>query len=281
MKHKYFKKLLAVLFLIVFAAGLFFVAKKSPTSVNADTGAPVTITATYNSSTGQLDTSGSYAWEECEPGEETNILGFAVFINDGTPANNDSNALDGAGMHLANGGNPCEVTPDNWVDNSHVLSSVPTNVCVVVYDVRADDSADPGGIHSTIGAGGDYNTDNSWDANGDSYPEGSCTEPTVISIPTPTQAPSGGGVGGTGGGDGRSDGLGCASRDCSGNLVAQKQVLGVSTVQKQGEVLGASTFAKTGAFDSALATLEQMFGVFISSIGMLVYGKRKKSQKRE
>lgn|SRR3989338_3958535 len=226
------KKLLTVLFLIVLAAGLFFVAKKSPTTVNADTGAPVTITATYNSSTGQLDASGSYAWEECEPGEETNILGFAVFINDGTPENNNSNALDGAGMHLANGGNPCEVTPDNWVDNSHVLSSAPTNVCVVVYDVRADDSADPGGIHSTIGAGGNYNTDNSWDANGDSYPEGSCTEPTVITpeepTPTPTQTPNVGGPG-----DGRSDNLGCSTHDCSnqpsGQVLGTQSVLGLST----------------------------------------------------
>ena len=289
------KKLLAVLFLIVFTAGLFFVAKKSPTFVNADTGAPVTITATYNSSTGQLDTSGSYAWIECEPGEQTNILGFAVFINGGTPADNNSNALDGAGMHLANSGNPCEVTPDNWADNSHVLSSAPTNVCVVVYDVRADDSADPGGTHSTIGAGADYNIDNSWNANGNSYPKGSCTEPTIItptpeceegdcttptptSTPTPTQTLN---VGGPGAGDGGSDGLGCASRDCSGNPAPQQTVLGASTVQKQGQVLGASTFAKTGAFDSTLATLEQMFGLFISSVGMLVYGKKKKSQKRE
>ncbi|GEM_PF-5232522 len=288
------KKLSAVLFLIVFTAGLFLVAKKSPTSVNADTGAPVTITATYNSGTGQLDTSGSYAWVECEPGEQTNILGFAVFINDGTPANNNSNALDGAGMHLANSGNGCEVTPDNWADNSHVLSSAPTNVCVVVYDVRADDSADPGGTHSTIGAGADYNIDNSWNANGNSYPKGSCTEPTIItptpeceeggcatptptSTPTPTQTPNVGGPG-----DGRSDGLGCASRDCSNiSTASQGQVLGASTVQKQGQVLGASTFAKTGVFDSTLATLEQMFGLFISSIGMLVYGKKKKSQKRE
>ena len=42
--------------------------------------------------------------------------------------------------------------------------------------------------------------------------------------------------------------LGCASRDCSGNPAPQQTVLGASTVQKQGQVLGASTFAKTGAF---------------------------------
>ena len=182
---------MTVLFLIiVFAAGFFFVVKISPTSVNADAGAPVTITATYNSSTGQLNTLGSYSWEECEPGEETNILGFALFINGGTPADNNSNALDGAGMHLTNGGSPCTITPDNWVDNSHIFSPAPTNVCVVVYDIRADDSADPEGVHSSIGAGGEYNTDNSWNLNGNSYPEGSCTTPEVIT-PTPTSNPSG------------------------------------------------------------------------------------------
>lgn len=264
----YMKKLLGVLFLIVFVAGLIFVAKKSPTSVNADTGAPVTITATYNSSTGQLDTSGSYAWVECEPGEETNIVGFAVFINDGTPANNNSNALDGAGMHLANGGNPCEVTPDNWVDNSHVLSSAPTNVCVVVYDVRADDSADPGGIHSQIGAGGDYNTDNSWDINGDSYLEGSCTVPTVITpTPTPTQTPN---VGGPGDGlsDGRSDGLGCASRDCSGNPAPKQEVLGASTGPA---VLGLST---TSSDNNSLLEFAQLFGALILSTTAFKFFKK-------
>jgi len=204
------KKLLTALFLIVFAAGLLFI-KLSPTLVKADTGAPVTITATYNSSTGQLNASGSYAWEECEPGEETNILGFALFINGGTPAINDSNALDGSSMHLANSGNPCTTTPDNWVDNNHVLSSAPANVCVVVYDVRVDDSADPGGIHSLIGAGGDYNTDNSWNFNGSSYLEGACTAPEVITptetptpaptpTPTPTLSLSNGPIGGSNGG---------------------------------------------------------------------------------
>jgi len=274
------KKLLAVLLLIVFAAGLFFVAKKSPTSVNADTGAPVTITATYNSSTGQLDASGFYAWVECEPGEETNIVGFAVFINRGTPANNNSNALDGAGMHLANGGNPCEVTPDNWVDNSHVLSSAPRKVCVVVYDVRADDSADPGGIHSQIGAGGDYNTDNSWDSNGDSYPEGSCTVPTVITprhtptptpteevTPTPTQTPN---VGGPGDGlsDGKSDGLGCGSHDCSGNPAPQQEVLGASTGPA---VLGLST---TSSDNNSLLGFAQLFGaLMLSATGFRFFKK--------
>lgn len=196
------KKLLTALFLIVFAVGLFFV-KNSPTPVKADAGAPVTITATYNSNTGQLNTSGSYAWKECEPGEETNILGFALFTNGGTPATNNSNALDGSSMHLANSGNPCTTTPDNWVDNSHILSSAPTKVCVVVYDVRADDSADPGGIHSLIGAGGNYNADNSWNLNGNSYPEGSCATP-ALEVPTPTPTPTpisppSGGNGGVGG----------------------------------------------------------------------------------
>ena len=105
--------------------------------------------------------------------------------------------------------------------------------------------------------------------------------PIPTSIPTPTSVPTNTSSGIGGPGDGRSDGLGCASHDCSIISTPQKEVLGVSTGQKRGEVLGASTFAGTGAFDSTMATLEQMFGIFISSIGMLVYGKRKKFQKRE
>ncbi|MDO8452290.1 MAG: hypothetical protein Q7S79_00910 [bacterium] len=173
-------KLLTTLLVILFAISLIFV-KELPVPVKADTGAPLTITAEYNSTTGQLNTSGTYVWEECEPGEETNILGFALFINGGNPAVNDSNALDGSAMHLTNGGNPCTETPGNWGDINHVLSSAPTTVCAVVYDVRADDSADPEGIHSLIGAGGNYNADNSWNLNGNSFQEGSCVAPTITS----------------------------------------------------------------------------------------------------
>ncbi|GEM_PF-5346452 len=67
--------------------------------------------------------------------------------------------------------------------------------------------------------------------------------PTPSPTPNPTETPRGGtggsSNGGGDGGDGRSDGLGCASHDCSGNAVAvlQGQVLGAST---RPEVLGLS-----------------------------------------
>lgn len=204
-------------------------------TVKADAGFPATITASYNQTTGELNTSGSYVWEECEPGEETNILGFALFINGGNPATNDENALDGGGMHLINGGNPCEITPGNWGD-SHILTTAPTNVCVVVYDVRADDSADPEGNHSLIGAGGNYNTDNSWDLNEDSYPEASCTTPEILtSTPTPFVTPNC---------------TGDSHLDASGKNCVSFQLGGPSQSSgtSGGQVLGASTMAATGSF---------------------------------
>lgn len=282
MKNKYFKKILAALsvVLILLTIGTFTANK-----ANADTPFPSgAITATYNSATGQLNASGDYAWNLCNASNKKKWVGFALFINGAFPSSSapDSRALDGTGMHLANGGNPCTTDPGSWSD-SHILTSAPTSVCVVVYDVEINTGAPNVGDRSETGAGKDFNEDNSYHNNGDSYAAGDCTAPTVITptpTPTPTSTPSGGGGGGGVGGPG--DGLGCASRDCSGGSTApKKEVLGVSTVQKRGEVLGASTFAKTGTFDSTVATLEQMFGIFISSIGMLVYGKRKKSQKRK
>jgi len=263
------KKISSVLFLIVFIIGVLFFLEKSLTFVKADVGAPVTITATYNSSTGQLNASGSYAWEECELGEETNILGYALFINGGTPAINDSNALDGAGMHLANSGNPCTTTPDNWSDNGHVLSSTPINVCVVIYDVRADDSADPGGTHSTIGAGDNHNIDNSWDRLEDddshqSYREGACTTPEVItptSTPEPTATPTPQPASPSCGSD--------EHLDLSGTKCLKWELGGPPPPPPvTGQVLGASTLAGTGTFEDGVFSLIFMLGCLVTSLGI-------------
>lgn len=285
------KKISVIIFFSIFATGLLFFAEKFTTSINADTGAPATISATYNSSTGQLNSSGTYEWEECEPGEETNILGFALFINNGTPVNNNSDALDGAGMHLVNSGNPCTTTPGHWVDNSHVLSSTPEKVCVVVYDVRADDSADPGGIHSLIGAGANYNTDNSWNYNSNSYSEVSCTVPELITTSSPTSTPEATAIPN---GDvcANIDGIQTSLPDDSyhfdvtGKNCLQfsapgvpessnpgtQQVLGVQT----GKVLGASTMARTGAVGDALFNSIFTLGSLLTSFGIMKNGKKRK-----
>ena len=71
-------------------------------------------------------------------------------------------------------------------------------------------------------------------------PEAVSDEKSVTTNSPAVPAPSGGG-GGTGSGDGKSDGLGCASHDCSGgNPASQNQVLEVSTEQIRGQLLGAA-----------------------------------------
>lgn len=246
------KLLLKILFLIivVFVFGQVWTTN----TVKADAGFPATITASYNPISGELNASGSYVWEECEPGEETNILGFALFVNDGNPTTNNENALDGNGMHLVNGGNPCEITPGGWSDK-HILTTAPSKVCVVVYDVRADDSADPEGKHSLIGAGGNYNTDNSWDLNDGSYPEASCTTPEILtSTPTPSVSPNC---------------TGDTHLDAAGKNCVSFQYGGPSQSSgtTNGQVLGASTMAATGSFTEALNLAVMTLGGILTSFG--------------
>ncbi len=150
------------------------------TTFTDDTGVPSgSITATYNSGTGQLSVSGQYAWSGCTPNNNNKLVGFATFIDgpdgDSTPGNpltNNTEALDGAGMHLANSGNPCTSSPGSFSDNSHnsstnsILATAPALVCVAIYDVRSGDTS---GSHSQIGAGTNHNTDNSYEQNGNSY----------------------------------------------------------------------------------------------------------------
>ena len=70
----------------------------------ADSGAPTSITATYNSGTGVLMVSGTYTWSGCPT--TTKAVGFAIFINGANPVTPGSGALDGSGsintMHPAN-----------------------------------------------------------------------------------------------------------------------------------------------------------------------------------
>lgn len=227
MKNKSFKKLALALFV-----ALIFLTKGTSTvdKVNADTPFPSgTITATYDSAAGQLNTSGNYAWNLCNSTNKKKWAGFALFINGAFPSAStpDSRALDGTGMHLANGGNACTTDPGSWSD-THILTSAPTSVCVVVYDVEINTGAPNVGDRSETGAGKDFNEDNSYHNNGDSYATGDCTVPTVITptptlaecdkdcvtstptltstpTPTPTQTPNIGGLG-DGLSDGRSDG---------------------------------------------------------------------------
>ncbi len=226
MKGKYLKKLSASLsiLLILIAIGTFVAGK-----ANADTPFPTgSINATYDSSTGQLSASGNYTWNLCVPGNKKKWVGYALFINGAFPSSAapDSRVLDGTGMHLANGGNACETDPGSWSD-THTLTSAPTSVCVVIYDVEINTVAPPNvGDRSETGAGKDFNEDNSYHNNSDSYATGDCTVPTVISTPTPTPTPTNTPSNPGGPGDGRSDGK---SDGRSDGRSSGGQVLGAST----------------------------------------------------
>ena len=180
------KKLFFVLASLLFAAGLLLGVSKALADSPDKSG---NISATYNTTTGELDTSGSYSWNGCTGNNSDKYVGYALFVNGGTPKTNNSSALDGSSMHIANSGNPCTTTPGSWSD-SHTLATAPTNVCVVFYDVRKQGSSFvSSGNHSNIGAGTGYNTDNSWDSApgpSGSYTSGFCTEPTTVTTGTLT-----------------------------------------------------------------------------------------------
>lgn len=169
------KKLLLIFVGLLAAAGLLLGISEAAV---ADSPLSGSITAVYNSSSGELETSGSYVWDKCDDKNKDKIVGYAIFVNNGTPATNDVNALDGSGMHLINSGNPCDTNPGSWSD-SHTLTQAPTNVCVVFYDVK-NDKVGKTGEHSNTGAGTGYNTDNSWDHNHKVFPDGTCTQPTAL-----------------------------------------------------------------------------------------------------
>ncbi len=163
----------------------------APQVAKADTAMPGSvITATYDPTTGQLNTSGTYTWTACSPSNTSKIVGQALFI-DGPDADSivanpsqtpvTTEALEGTGMHLLNNGQPCTTTPDNWTDNAHnkttnpILATKPNLVCVVTYHVALNATS---GSHSQIGAGTGYNTDSSWNMNGSKYLSTDCTIPT-------------------------------------------------------------------------------------------------------
>jgi len=66
------------------------------------------------------------------------------------------------------------------------------------------------------------------------------------------------------------DGLGCAVHDCSGNYVAPPQ----------GQVLGASTMAKTGSFEEVFYQAIMGIGATLSTFGLKGLKKVKKTSKK-
>jgi len=151
---------------------------------------PTQVTASYTSGSGQLAVSGTYFWDECKNKNEKHIVGFAIFIDDGhdsnkrvgNPKTNNAEALDGAGMHLANDGTPCKTKTGTFADDTHnastnpILQFPPDKVCVVIYDVEENKTKDG---HSQIGSGRHHNTENSFEKNGKHYTTASCTVPVT------------------------------------------------------------------------------------------------------
>lgn len=94
---------------------------------------------------------------------------------------------------------------------------------------------------------------------GNGHCEKSSEEPTPTPTPTPTSTveptPTSSSNSSSSGNDG-GDGLGCATHDCSGNVIPQ------------GQVLGASTMAGTGSFNSMLYQAIMGLGGIITSFGL-------------
>ncbi len=157
-----------------------------------DTGLPTSVTASYNTGTGQLTVSGSWTWPSCP--NSNKAAGFALFINGTNPVAPGTGALDGTSatntMHPVNMVSyqfPC-ATSGTYGPDTHTLATAPTSVCVVIYDIHSDKLPPATGKHSTVGAGAGRNMDNSYEVAtttkpANAYGSGSCTPPSII---TPT-----------------------------------------------------------------------------------------------
>ena len=160
---------------------LIFLVLSSVTFAN--TGTPSSISATYNSVTGQLSTSGTYSDAPCD----NRAVGFALFVDGANPNTGGSGSLDGDGtptMHVLD--LPCTAS-GSWEDNTHTLEEAPESVCVVIYDVHLKDNV-PKDDKSVTPAGDKHNGDNSFeeennDEGKNSYGQLDCVQPEIVNRP--------------------------------------------------------------------------------------------------
>jgi len=135
-----------------------------PNVASADVGAPSgTLTVTYYPNTDELYVSGGYT----APGGQK-IPGFALFINSNEPDTSETASLDNLVNLL-----PAGSTSGNYSKTYSGITSEPDSVCVVIYDMHSGDIGKDG-KHSNVPDGSKRNDDNSWDANSNSFPVGSC-----------------------------------------------------------------------------------------------------------
>lgn len=261
-------------------------------NVLADTGSPATIKATYNSATHILTTSGTYNFSACPDNHKA--VGFAIFINGANPINPGTGALDGSGvvnsMHPANVANyvfPC-VSPGSWGTDTHTVATVPNQVCVVIYDVHDDNLPPHTGGHSTVGAGNNHNTDNSYEHKSNAYPAGSCINPVLVSpsptpsqSPTPTPTPTPEAVGGsnvniTNNNNNSNDNHNEQNQDQTNN-----QNVTVNVTSSTGIVKGVKTPTITPETGISVLGMTSMFGAGPIGFVLSRFGKGRISKKRE
>lgn len=137
-----------------------------PATLFAGTAIPSgSIVATYNTVTGDLVTSGTYI-----NGNDSQRLGYAIFINGANPVAPGTGSLDGIGtatMHMLPASHP---VTGSWGPDTHNLVTAPTSVCVVTYDVKTKDFNDlSAGKKNRVPAGANRNTDNSYEEYGNSF----------------------------------------------------------------------------------------------------------------
>ena len=137
----------------------------------AASGAPATVSATYNPNTNLLNVSGSHIRSDGWPGCIDNVVGYAVFINSETP---ETASLDEL-VHIL----PGDCATAGVFEDVHSVTAAPEKVCVAIYDVEKEKIGESGD-YSDVAAGSDRNKDNSYDNTDPVFPEGSCAVPTII-----------------------------------------------------------------------------------------------------
>lgn len=204
---------------------------------------------TFNSSA--VATQDKILWCHFEPNENSQTLKLPM-----TAITNAGHAdASGNPLHAGDHEGACEDNPD------------PLDLCSNIEDAQSEL---PEGYYAEDGAcypktpvcnddsaknyGGE---DGKFDGDKEVANNELCEYDDVVPTTAPTNTPSNGG---NGGGDGRSDGL-SSCPEC--------------TKAPQGQVLGASTMAKTGGFEQNLMNLFGIVGTVLASAGVASYRKEK------
>ena len=131
--------------------------------VLANTGNPTRVSAVYNTGSNTLTVSGAYDNVPCN----NRVGGIAVFVDGANPRNPGNGSLDSA-IHVLNGG-VCATS--GTFNEKRQVNFTPQTACVVIYDLHLK----KGKPQHLVPAGNGRNGDNSFDKNGNSYANQSCS----------------------------------------------------------------------------------------------------------